>query len=221
MADPLRRRQPRLQWVWTPTVTITPNNQRPVHHYPRGRRSRPRDPAHRHRVAPAQADQKAIALTGRPQMCPKICSPYGTSEVGTIRPARRTIVSAEASESRPRHGAVASRPGTRSASAVGGQLRRGRGTRRARARRGPSQSAAVIVSHPSHRLAGHDRIQPHALDIRPTLTCGYGLRRTGWTPRTDLRIRRLGVRVPPSAPPKPQVSIMVTRYPARPLGHLA
>jgi len=54
-------------------------------------------------------------------MCPKICSPYGTSEVGTIRPARRTIVSAEASESRPRHGAVASRPGTRSASAVGGQ----------------------------------------------------------------------------------------------------
>jgi hypothetical protein len=33
-----------------------------------------------------------------------------------------------------------------------------------------------------------------------TLTCGYELRRTDRTHGTDLRIRRLGVRVPPSAP---------------------
>ena len=32
------------------------------------------------------------------------------------------------------------------------------------------------------------------------MTCGYGFQRTGWTHRIDLRIRRLGVRVPPSAP---------------------
>ena len=32
------------------------------------------------------------------------------------------------------------------------------------------------------------------------LTCGYGFRRTGRMPSIDLRIRRLGVRVPPSAP---------------------
>jgi hypothetical protein len=33
-----------------------------------------------------------------------------------------------------------------------------------------------------------------------TLTCGSGFQRTGRTPSIDLRIRRLGVRVPPSAP---------------------
>ena len=49
------------------------------------------------------------------------------------------------------------------------------------------------------------RTRVSSLDARRTLTCGYGLRRTGWTRRTDLRIRRLGVRVPPSAPPKSQV----------------
>jgi hypothetical protein len=37
-------------------------------------------------------------------------------------------------------------------------------------------------------------------DTRWTLTYGYGLRRTRWTHCIDLRIRRLGVRVPPSAP---------------------
>jgi hypothetical protein len=36
------------------------------------------------------------------------------------------------------------------------------------------------------------------LDNRWTMTCGYGLRRTGRTLSIGLRIRRLGVRVPPS-----------------------
>ena len=39
-----------------------------------------------------------------------------------------------------------------------------------------------------------------SLDIRRILTCGFGFWRTGWTDGIDLRIRRLGVRVPPSAP---------------------
>src|SRR6266480_3692512 len=40
-----------------------------------------------------------------------------------------------------------------------------------------------------------------------TLTCRYGFWRTGRTGGIDLRIRRLGVRVPPSAPPYPQVKV--------------
>jgi hypothetical protein len=38
------------------------------------------------------------------------------------------------------------------------------------------------------------------VDAGQTLTCGYGFRSTGRTLRADLRIRRLGVRIPPSAP---------------------
>jgi hypothetical protein len=36
-------------------------------------------------------------------------------------------------------------------------------------------------------------------DTQWTLTCMSGLQQTGWTSGTRLRIRRLGVRVPPSA----------------------
>jgi hypothetical protein len=50
------------------------------------------------------------------------------------------------------------------------------------------------------RTGGTHRTQASVLDARWTLTCGYGYRGTGWTRCTDLRIRRLGVRVPPIAP---------------------
>jgi hypothetical protein len=43
--------------------------------------------------------------------------------------------------------------------------------------------------------------------LRTGLTDNYGLI---WTAGILLRIRRLGVRVPPSAPMFPQVSMMVT-----------
>ena len=56
------------------------------------------------------------------------------------------------------------------------------------------------LSRLSHRLRGPCRTRGISLDLSWTLTCGYGLWRTGWTPRSDLRITRLGVRVPPSAP---------------------
>src|SRR5690348_8444557 len=52
----------------------------------------------------------------------------------------------------------------------------------------------------SHRLVSWGRILVDFLDSRQTLTCVSGLR---WTHRmlgTRLRIKRLGVRVPPSAP---------------------
>jgi hypothetical protein len=52
-----------------------------------------------------------------------------------------------------------------------------------------------------HGLAGPHRAQAHGLDIRRLVTCSFGLWSTGRTSRTGLRIRRLGVRVPPSAPP--------------------
>ena len=53
------------------------------------------------------------------------------------------------------------------------------------------------------------------------LTCGYGHWRTGWTGSTDLRIRRLGVRVPPSAPMFPQVTALAPRRPNLRPRHLA
>jgi hypothetical protein len=53
------------------------------------------------------------------------------------------------------------------------------------------------------------------------LTCGYGLQWTVWIPHADLRIRRLGVRVPPSAPPSPQVDALSALRPAYPRHHLA
>ena len=55
-------------------------------------------------------------------------------------------------------------------------------------------------SSASHGLAGRHRTQAPVLDNWWTMTCGYGFRRTGRTLGIDLRIRRLGVRVPPSAP---------------------
>ncbi len=64
----------------------------------------------------------------------------------------------------------------------------------------PRGSARSGLSHISHRLIGQGWTSIARPDNGETLTCEYGLQRTGWTPRTDLRIRRLGVRVPPSAP---------------------
>jgi hypothetical protein len=69
----------------------------------------------------------------------------------------------------------------------------------------PGWRAALTVlgrdlSQLSHELMGRHRTQAPILDTCWTMTCGYGLRRTGRTGGTDLRIRRLGVRVPPSAP---------------------
>src|SRR5262249_37937027 len=52
----------------------------------------------------------------------------------------------------------------------------------------------------SHRLSRPRRTIADSLDIRRILTCGFGFWRTGWTDGIGLRIRRLGVRVPPSAP---------------------
>ncbi len=48
-----------------------------------------------------------------------------------------------------------------------------------------------------------------------------GLAQTAWTALFALRIRRLGVRVPPSAPTEHQVSMIVTLYLAYPRRHLA
>ena len=56
------------------------------------------------------------------------------------------------------------------------------------------------LSQLSHRLSGPRRTQAQSLDIRRILTCGFGFWRTDRTNGIDLRIRRLGVRVPPSAP---------------------
>ena len=71
-----------------------------------------------------------------------------------------------------------------------------RTTRRDDSRRG---SWRPDLSQLSHGLAGRRRTRPDDLDIRRTLICGYGFCRTGRTCSIDLRIRRLGVRVPPSA----------------------
>jgi hypothetical protein len=51
----------------------------------------------------------------------------------------------------------------------------------------------------SHRLTGRHRTRPDGLDIQWTLTCGYGFWRTGRTDGIGLRIKRLAVRVCPSA----------------------
>jgi hypothetical protein len=58
----------------------------------------------------------------------------------------------------------------------------------------------ATVSQLSHRLGGRHWTEADSLDIQRTLTCGSGFWRTGRTHGIDLRIRRLGVRVPPSAP---------------------
>ena len=42
---------------------------------------------------------------------------------------------------------------------------------------------------PSHSLVGRHRIPPPVSDAVQTLTCDYGFRRTGRTPRSHLRIR--------------------------------
>ena len=62
------------------------------------------------------------------------------------------------------------------------------------------QSGTAELSRLSHRLTGRPRARADGLDIQSTLTCGYRFCRTGRTRSIDLRIRRLGVRVPPSAP---------------------
>jgi hypothetical protein len=49
----------------------------------------------------------------------------------------------------------------------------------------------LSLSRPSHRLGRRNQTRVSVLDTPWTLTCGGGLRRTGWTPGTDLRIRRL------------------------------
>ena len=56
------------------------------------------------------------------------------------------------------------------------------------------------ISQPSHILVRRQRTQRSSLDVSVDLTCGDRLSRTGRTPRTRLRIRRLGVRIPPAAP---------------------
>src|ERR1700730_4518850 len=49
-------------------------------------------------------------------------------------------------------------------------------------------------------LVGRHRTQVSMLGNRWTMTCEYGLQRTGRTLSIDLLLRRLGVRVSPSAP---------------------
>jgi hypothetical protein len=53
----------------------------------------------------------------------------------------------------------------------------------------PAAERGVSLSHPSHRLPGQARIQPSVRDTRQTLTCGYGLQRTGWMPCTGLGVK--------------------------------
>jgi hypothetical protein len=64
------------------------------------------------------------------------------------------------------------------------------------------------VSQPSHRLMGRRRTEMSAPHTWQTLACGYGLLWTGRTCPTGLRIRRLGVRVPPSAPLSSQLNAL-------------
>jgi len=64
----------------------------------------------------------------------------------------------------------------------------------------PEAITAVTISQLSHRLAGRHRTRADGPDIEWTLTCGYGFWRTDRIDGIDLRVRRLGVRVPPSAP---------------------
>jgi hypothetical protein len=49
------------------------------------------------------------------------------------------------------------------------------------------RASSATISQLSHRLAGRHRTRADGLDLRRTLTCGYGLRRTRWTSGTDLR----------------------------------
>ena len=53
----------------------------------------------------------------------------------------------------------------------------------------PSVSCDSDLSQISHRLTGLYRTQADSLDIRRTLTCGFGFWRTGWTDGIGLRIR--------------------------------
>jgi hypothetical protein len=76
------------------------------------------------------------------------------------------------------------------------------------------------LSRLSHRLTGRHRTKADGLDIQWTLTCRYGLWRTGRTHGIDLRIRRLGVRVPPSAPLSSQVTRLSPHRPRLDLAHL-
>ena len=70
------------------------------------------------------------------------------------------------------------------------------------------QSGTAELSRLSHRLTGRPRARADGLDIQWTLTCGYGFCRTGRTRSIDLRIKRLGVRVPPSAPAQRPLPIL-------------
>ncbi len=55
------------------------------------------------------------------------------------------------------------------------------------------------LSQPSHRLARRSRTRAVSLEELCTLTCGNGFTDTVRTVGSGLRIRRLGVRIPPSA----------------------
>src|SRR5487761_1132428 len=80
---------------------------------------------------------------------------------------------------------------------------------------------ATVQEFRKRIVRGQDRTRVASLDLRRTLACGYGLRGTGWISGTDLRIRRLGVRIPPSALPRPQVRALITQSLDRDLCHLA
>src|SRR5262249_22617336 len=63
----------------------------------------------------------------------------------------------------------------------------------------PRHTSEAGLSRLSHRLTGRHRTRADGLDIQWTLACGYRFWRTDRTGGIDLRIRRLGDRVPPSA----------------------
>jgi hypothetical protein len=50
-------------------------------------------------------------------------------------------------------------------------------------------ACALGLSQSSHKLPGTARNSASVPDAEWTLTCGFGLRRTGWTRCTDLQIR--------------------------------
>lgn len=54
--------------------------------------------------------------------------------------------------------------------------------------RPPRRTSEAGLSRLSHRLTGRDRTRVDGLDIRRTLTCGYGFWRTNRTGGIDLRI---------------------------------
>ena len=68
---------------------------------------------------------------------------------------------------------------------------------------------ASDFSQPSHELGEAVPDWSVLAGHAATLTSGYGLHRTGWTPRTDLPDQKVGGSSPPSAPANPRARAVI------------